>query len=119
MDVALQRGQTERAARWAKVVMAIHHGPLLVDEGAADWVMPLRDTCGQGVVRAALCAARSSLAEGSSELAVKYCQEGLHVDGYHDGLWQLRIEALTAGGMLVEAKAVRREFDLVMTELFR
>jgi len=102
-------GDRDRAAVAADRAVALYGGPLLVEEGPAEWVVEPRERYRSFAVEAIQLQATLALQRHDPATAAGACTAGLAIERYHDPFWRLLIEAREMAGD--RGAAVRAEAD--------
>jgi DNA-binding SARP family transcriptional activator len=97
--------------------LALYAGDLLPEEGAADWVVRMRDVLHSVVADTARALAQHLLDAARFTDAADVCRTGLAVDRYCDPLWRLLVASLEAEGDLAETARAVAQYDEVLAEL--
>jgi DNA-binding SARP family transcriptional activator len=116
---ALARTTGDAAAEETALVdmMSAYGGPLLADDGPADWLVERRRGLQALFVEAATRRSLLRLKLGDLETAAAVARAGLAVDRYRDELWKLLIETAERAGNHAEAEQARRSYEGVLAEL--
>ncbi len=129
---AAARQAGDRAAELAALEQALtgYRGDLLVEEGAAEWVLGDRDRLRLLAADSAERLARVCLAGWSRQVgdltaydsvaldgALAACRRSLALDPYRDSAWQLLVEMHELAGDAAAAENVRRRRRRVLSEL--
>jgi DNA-binding SARP family transcriptional activator len=113
-----RRADEDAAEEQALVeVMALYAGPLLADDGPAEWATQPRRVIQNVYAEAATRRAVLRLKAGDLVSAVEVARAGLAVDRYRDELWKLLVSAAEQAGNHAEAEQARRGYDAVLSEL--
>ena len=96
----LARGATADAEPVLRRALDLYGGELLPEEGAAEWVIAMRQQLQAAATDAAHSLGGLLLDTGRPAEAVAVARWGLAVDRYDDPLWRLLLGALTADGDL-------------------
>lgn len=110
-------GDLEAAIAALRDTLDAYAGPLLPEEGPAEWVIDLRERSERDAANAARWLAELLLESGRSEEAAEVCQTGLRIDRYNDGLWRLLRTAHEVSGDAAAAARVSQTYDEVLAEL--
>jgi two-component SAPR family response regulator len=95
----------------------LYSGDLLPEDGAAEWVVTIRQQLQAAACDIAHALGTVLLEQRQSAEAVGVCRWGLANDRFHDPLWRLLLDALDADNDLAgRAKAVDA-YDSVLVEL--
>lgn len=86
------RDDNRTAATAFERVLELYTGDLLPEDGPAEWVVTRRESCRWEAAGAARSLAELLL-EGQPAAAARFCQRGLEIDPYQDGLWRMLIAA--------------------------
>ena len=92
-------------------------GPLLSEEGSAEWVLAERDRLGHEAADAAQALAELALERDDAPAAAAAAERGLRIDGYRDSLWRVLIDASEAAGDLAAAKRAKHRYEVVLKDL--
>ena len=106
---AIDGGDPAGASTLLERAAALYRGPLLVEEGPAEWVLEPRERYRARAVEAIELQASLALLRHDPAAAVAACTAGLAVERYHDPFWRLLIEAREMAGD--RGAAVRAEAD--------
>jgi DNA-binding SARP family transcriptional activator len=98
-------------------VMTLYSGPLLADDGPAEWATQPRRVIQNLYAEAATRRAVLRLKAGDLVSAAEVARAGLAVDRYRDELWKLLVSAAEQAGNHAEAEQARRGYDAVLSEL--
>jgi DNA-binding SARP family transcriptional activator len=113
-----RRADEEAAEEEALVeVMTLYSGPLLAEDGPAEWATQPRRVIQNLYAEAATRRAVLRLKAGDLVSAAEVARAGLAVDRYRDELWKLLVSAAEQGGNHAEAEQARRGYDAVLSEL--
>ena len=114
---ALRGGDIARAWSLANVAVAIAQRPLLPDE-AGDWIQARRAKLHTMRFRGLLCLTDITARNGESELAVKYANELIDLEPFHEGAYQRLMRLHANMGNRGEAlRAFARCRELLRDEL--
>jgi DNA-binding SARP family transcriptional activator len=113
----LGRGATADAEPLLRRAMALYVGDLLPEEGAAEWVVAIRDQLRAAAAEAAHSLGQVLLDTGRPDEAVGVSRWGLAVDRYSDPLWRLLLGALAADGDLAGHALAATRYSDVLAEL--
>jgi DNA-binding SARP family transcriptional activator len=122
-DNALRRWRAARQARdtdqvreAGREVLDRYRGELLVEEGAAEWVLTRREALRGEAVAVAAELARFELDHGNAALAAEVCERGLTVDELDHRLWTLLADARQREGNPGAARRARQVYRALITE---
>ncbi|MET0145818.1 MAG: AAA family ATPase [Ilumatobacteraceae bacterium] len=111
------RGMLDDAEAPLRRAVELYRGELLPEEGAADWVIRLRDQHQAAATDAAQLLGRLMLDAARPADAVEVCRWGLTIDRYCDPLWRLLVGGLDAQGDLAGRARADAQYDEVLAEL--
>ncbi len=110
--------QDDAAARSAlAAALDEHRGPLLPEEGAAEWIVTARAEVDAQLTAAAAQLADLWLTAGEPARAVDVCRGALRTDRYCDPLWRLLLRALQADHDHAGHALAAAQYDAVLAEL--
>jgi DNA-binding SARP family transcriptional activator len=112
-----QRARGLPAADRLEVALVLHVGPLLPEEGPAEWVVEVRDLYRSQAVEAARGVAEAAVLSGDLDRAIEACRAGLALDRYHDPLWRILINTRDRAGDTGAATRDRREYAALLSDL--
>jgi DNA-binding SARP family transcriptional activator len=95
----------------------LYGGELLPEDGAAEWVVPLRQQLQADATEAAHALGSILLETARPGEAVGVARWGLAVDRYYDPLWRLLLTALDANGDSAEHARALARYESVLREL--
>jgi DNA-binding SARP family transcriptional activator len=107
--IAVDDGDPAGAAALVERAVLLYRGPLLVEEGPAEWVLEPRERYRARAVEAIELQASLALLRHDPAAAVTACTAGFAVERYHDPFWRLLIEAREMAGD--RGAALRAEAD--------
>jgi len=97
--------------------LSAYAGPLLPEDGPADWVVDQRDRL-QGEFVGCCVRLADILAEsGDNDTAASVARRGLEVDKYHDRLWRILIDSLEASQRTMEARKAHDDYYHMLEDL--
>ncbi len=113
------RTRGDRAAERAAlhVALTVYRGDLLVEDGAAEWVVAERDRLRMRAAAAGCTLAELELRGGDPPAARDILRRALALDPYLDRAWRLLIVACERTGDVAAAERTRREYTEVLAEL--
>ncbi|MGH9133247.1 MAG: BTAD domain-containing putative transcriptional regulator [Ilumatobacteraceae bacterium] len=114
---AHRAGDHETLAAAAREALDWHRGDLLTEEGAADWVVEIRDSLRLAAGATARLAATAAHERGDAGEALNLAERGLQLDRFDDTMWNVAIDAHTARGETGAAERARRAYEGVLDEL--
>ena len=94
------RGASAEAELILRRVLELYGGDLLPDDGAAEWVVSLRQQLQAAATDATHSLGTLLLHGGRPAEAVGVCRWGVATDRYSDPLWRLLLDSLQADGDL-------------------
>jgi DNA-binding SARP family transcriptional activator len=97
--------------------LADYGGPLLPDDGPAEWVVGRRSMFQDAAADASARLASLRLERGEHRAAAESARVGLSLDRFRDDLWNLLIDATDRCGYHAEAGQARRAYAAVLDEL--
>lgn len=122
-DAAVRRWRAARQARdldqvrdVGREVLDRYRGELLVEEGAAEWVLTRREAVRGEAVAVAAELARFELDHGNVPLAVEVCERGLAIDELDHRLWTLLADARQREGNPGAARRARQVYRALIAE---
>lgn len=95
----------------------IYAGPLLPEDGPADWVVDQRDRLQGEFTDACLRLAENLAERAEHDTAAVVARRGLEVDKYHDRLWRILIACLEASSRSMEARKAKADYDNTLRDL--
>lgn len=107
-------GSEERALR---DVVAWYRGPVLPEDGSADWVLEIRDRYRVLAAAAAARLANLLLARARPAAAAAAATESLRIDPLRDASWRTLIAAHEQAGQPAEAARARQRYAAVLNSL--
>ncbi|MER7167925.1 BTAD domain-containing putative transcriptional regulator [Micromonospora sp. NPDC000207] len=110
-------GADGTAIRALRHALDQYTGDLLPEDGAAEWVLALRDQHRCRAAEAAVLLAGLELARGRSRPAATVARRALELDGYHDDGWRLLITAQRRAGELAAARRTQQTYERVLCSL--
>jgi DNA-binding SARP family transcriptional activator len=113
----LGRGAAAEAEPVLQHALELYAGELLPEDGAAEWVVSLRQRLQTAATDAAHALGSILLNSARPSEAVGAARWGLAVDRYHDPLWRLLLAALDADGDTAEHALALTRYDDVLSEL--
>jgi DNA-binding SARP family transcriptional activator len=113
----VSRGGNADAEPVLRRALELYAGDLLPDDGAADWVVTLRQQLQAAATDAAHSLGTLLLHGGRPAEAVGVCRWGLATDRYCDPLWRLLLESLEADGDLAGRALAMARYDEMLAEL--
>ena len=114
--VARQGRELERVRAAGRAVLERYRGELLVEEGAAEWVLTRREAVRGDAVAVAAELARFELDHGHVGAAVELCERGLAIDELDHRLWTLLADARQREGNPVAARRARQVYRALVAE---
>ena len=99
-----------------RAAIAEYAGDLLPEDGPADWIVARRERARADYVEAAVGLAELIVADRPAEAAA-VCVTALGIDGYHDPLWRLLIEARERAGDRAAAVNARTAYAKMLAGL--
>jgi DNA-binding SARP family transcriptional activator len=114
---AASAGRSERALTCFQSALDRYGGELLPEDGAAEWIVGMRESCRSAAAEAAQWLAELRLGRGDPGGAAQAAASGLRIDRYHDPLWRLLASAREQAGDHVAASRARAEYAQVLAEL--
>lgn len=115
--LARERSDPGAAAAAYREALDLYRGDVLPEDGPAEWVAELRESCRLAAVEATQALAEILLASGEAAGAARACAIGLRIERYHDPLWRLLIEARDRAGDPGAASRARLGYDQMLAEL--
>jgi DNA-binding SARP family transcriptional activator len=100
-----------------EAALADYGGPLLPDDGPAEWVVGRRSMFQDAAADASARLANLRLERGELRAAAESARVGLSMDRFRDDLWKLLIDATDRCGYHAEAGQARRAYAAVLDEL--
>ena len=114
---ARRSGRSDDAEAAFGGALESYAGPLLAEEGSAEWVLAERDRLGREAADAAQAIAELAMERGDAAAAAAAAERGLRIDGYRDSLWRALIESSEAAGDVAAAKRAKHRYDEVLKDL--
>lgn len=111
------RGATADAEPILRRALELYAGDLLPDDGAAEWVVSLRQQLQGAATDAAHSLGSLLLNGGRPAEAVAVCRWGLATDRYSDPLWRLLLDSLQADGDLAGRALAMARYNELLVEL--
>lgn len=108
---------TDAADAAALLVTSVYAGELVPEEGSADWVVNERTHRQRAYVLALEHLARSASERDDHHACVRFADQGLRVDRYHDGLWRLLLDALQRADRTAELQRARTSHAAMLDDL--
>jgi len=108
---------TEAGVAALRRALALYRGPLLPEDGPAEWVVAERDRLRHEAAEAAVALGGAQLRRGDAAAAAEALERGLRIDPFRDTAWRLLIGAYELVGDLAAAGRARREYARVLAEL--
>ena len=120
--VAASRAYTDRddlngAGAESDRAVALYAGPLLIEEGPAEWVLEPRERYRTMVIEMIQLQATVALRQRDPTGAAAACTAGLAVERYHDPFWRLLIEAREMAGDRGAAVRAEGEYHAMLAQL--
>lgn len=120
-DAAVRRWRAARQSREqvrdaGREVLDRYRGELLVEEGAAEWVLTRREAVRGDAVAVAAELARFELDHGNVAAAVELCERGLTIDELDHRLWTLLADARQREGNPGAARRARQVYRALVAE---
>jgi DNA-binding SARP family transcriptional activator len=97
-------------------VLDRYRGELLVEEGAAEWVLTRRESIRGEAAGVAVALATFELAQGDVAAAIEVCERALAIDELDHRLWTLLAEARHRAGDPAAAVRTRRAYRSLVAE---
>lgn len=110
-------GDPSDVATHLRAALDCYAGDLLPEDGAAEWVVPLRERYRTMAVGAAADLAELELNRGQFRAAVAAAERGVDLDRFHDGCWRALIRAHERLGDLAAAEQARAGYRTVLDSL--
>lgn len=114
---ARSEGDPQAAADHLARALDLYRGEVLVEEGAAEWVLTERERYRLEAGDASQSRAEILLGAGQPEAAAAEADRGLRIDSYRDSLWRLLIAAHERSGDPAAARRAEARYGAVLTEL--
>jgi DNA-binding SARP family transcriptional activator len=114
---ARRSGDLEAAVRSWREAVDLYRGPLLPEQGSAEWVLPERDRLRQATADAAESLGRALSGSGDDRAALDALRRALDLDPFRDGAWRALVQLHEAQGDRSAAQAARLRHRRVLAEL--
>jgi DNA-binding SARP family transcriptional activator len=117
LDLAVGAGDASRVVAASRACLGHYTGELLVEEGAAEWVIRDREHLRLAAAGAARRGATAALRLGDPGGAIAFAERGVAIDRFDDSLWQLIISIHDERDELGAASRARSAYERMLDEL--
>ncbi|MFI7482648.1 BTAD domain-containing putative transcriptional regulator [Kocuria sp. M1R5S2] len=114
---ARRSGDLPRTETALEAAVELYAGDLLPEEGAADWLVDIRDRYRFRAAQAAGDLARTRASLGRGDTAIPAAERSVELDPWRDESWRLLVELLQDAGELAEAERTRRRYHDMLDAL--
>lgn len=114
---AIAAGELTEAVDVLDRALGLYRGELLVDEGAAEWVLSERDRRQVAAGDASQLRAELLADAGRHAEAVAEAERGLRIDQYRDALWRVLISAGESAGDRASARRNLERYQAILRDL--